>query len=54
LARRTLAWVFHEGARVKSRVTPLIDNNNTTRPLDETQPKQRYKSIYNIRSIQGV
>jgi hypothetical protein len=27
--------VFHEGARVKSRVTPLIDTNKLTRPLDE-------------------
>jgi hypothetical protein len=27
--------VFHEGARVKSRVTPLIDNNTIPHPLDE-------------------
>jgi hypothetical protein len=33
--------VFCEGARVKNQVTPHIDNKNTTRPLDERQPKQR-------------
>jgi hypothetical protein len=29
--------VFREGARVKNRVTPLIDNNKHTHPLDEQQ-----------------
>jgi hypothetical protein len=46
--------VFHEGARVKSRVTPLIDNNKLTHLLDEQQVYQHYKSIHQIRSVQRV
>jgi hypothetical protein len=45
--------VFREGARVKNRVTPLIDTNKTSHPLDEQQ-QQQYKSIHSVTSIQRV
>jgi hypothetical protein len=43
--------VFREGARVKNRVTPIIDTNKTSHPLDERQSNQPYKSICSIKSI---
>jgi hypothetical protein len=46
--------VFHEGARVKSRVTPLIDNKKLTHLLDEQQVYQHYKSIQRVTSILRV
>jgi hypothetical protein len=33
---------FREGARVKNRVTPLIDTNKLAHPLDEHQVYQHY------------
>jgi hypothetical protein len=43
---------FHEGARVKSRVTPLIDNNKISHLLDEQRQQQQYTSVQQDKIIQ--
>jgi hypothetical protein len=49
------AQFFREGARVKNRVTPLIDNNNTIPyPLDEQQVYQQQQQQQQHKSIRRV